>query len=148
MVDKSLIGKDFTEFTYEVEKVKIREFARAIGDKNLLYYDVKAAREAGFEGLAMPPTFPTVLTNASGLMQLMIDKLGLNLVKILHGGQQYEYLKPIKTGETLTGKVKIANVFEKEGKAGKMEFYVMETTYTNQSGEKVFVDTATIIHRS
>lgn len=147
MVDKSIIGREYPEFAFEVEKGKIREFARAIGDKNPLYYDEKAAREAGFEGLALPPSFPTVFSNFGGTMGVLLDDLKLDLAKILHGGLQYEYFKPVKPGDILRGKVKVANVFEKAGKSGTMDFIVMETTYTNQNGEKVLVDTSTLIQR-
>jgi len=147
MVDKSIIGREYPAFTFEVEKGKIREFARAIGDKNPLYYDEKAAKEAGFEGIAIPPSFPTVFAMAGGLMEVMLGDLKLDLAKILHGGQQYEYFKPIKPGDTVTGKVRIANAFAKSGKGGTMDFIVMETTYTNQNGEKVLVDTSTMIQR-
>ena len=76
-----------------------------------------------------------------------VNDLKLDLARILHGGQQYEYLKPIKPGDIVTGKVKIADAFEKQGKSGTMDFIVMETTYTNQNGEKVLVDTSTMIQR-
>ncbi|MDY6968274.1 MAG: MaoC family dehydratase N-terminal domain-containing protein [Spirochaetota bacterium] len=145
MVDKSFVGKEYPEFSFEVEKGKVKEFAKAIGDKNPLYYDENAAKEAGFDGLVLPPTFPTVFSMAGGLMEIILGDLKINLAKMLHGGQQYEYLQPIKPGDTVTGKVKIANLFEKEGKAGTMQFIVLETTYTNQNGEKVLIDTSTLV---
>ena len=145
MVDKSFVGKEYPEFSFEVEKGKVKEFAKAIGDKNPLYYDEKAAKEEGFDGLVLPPTFPTIFAMAGGLMEIILGDLKINLAKMLHGGQQYEYIKPIKPGDTVTGKVKIANLFEKEGKAGTMQFIVLETTYTNQKGEKVLIDTSTLV---
>lgn len=147
MIDKSFIGKEYPEFSFEVEKGKIREFARAVGDKNPVFYDEKAAKEAGFEGLVLPPTFPTVFPMSGGLLDKIIPDLNISFVKVLHGGQEYQYLKPIKPGDTVTGKVRIANIFEKTGKGGTMDFVVMETTYTNQNGEKVLLETMTLIQR-
>jgi len=147
MIDKSVIGREYPEFSFEVEKGKIREFAAAIGDKNPVYYDEKAAKEAGFERLALPPTFPTVFSMAGGLLGMIVPDLKMNLVRVLHGGQEYEYLKPIKPGDTVTGKVKIANVFEKASKGGTMDFVVLECVYTNQNKEKVLVETMTLIER-
>ena len=147
MIDKGIIGKEYPEFTFDVEKGKIREFATAIGDQSPELTDEKAAKDAGFEGLAMPPTLPTVFANFGGLMENVMADLKLDLAKVLHGGQQYEYIGAMKPGDTVTGKVKIANVFEKTGKSGTMDFVVMETTYTNQNGEKVLVDTSTLIQR-
>lgn len=147
MVDKSMIGKEYPPYSFEVEKGKVREFARAIGDNNPVFHDENAAKAAGFEGLALPPTFPTVCAMFGGTMMKIIGDLKINMAKMLHGGQQYEYLKAIKPGDTVTGKTKIANIFEKSGKGGTMDFIVLETTYTNQNGEKVLVDTSTLIQR-
>jgi acyl dehydratase len=139
VIDKNIIGKEFPEISFEIEKGKIREFARAIGDKNPAYYKEEAAKELGLEGLAVPPTFPTVFAMAGGLLD-KVAALGVDFTKLLHGGQEYEYLQPIKPGDTVTGKTVIANVFEKSGKAGTMDLIVYETTYTNQVGQKVLVD--------
>jgi len=147
VIGKNVIGREYPEFSYEVEKVKIREFANAIGDKNPVYYDEKAANEEGFKGLALPPSFPIVFSLAGGLMTVVLEDLKVDLVKALHGGQQYEYFKPVKPGDIVTGKIRIADVFEKTGKAGTMDFIIIETTYTNQNGEKVLVDTNTLIQR-
>ncbi|MDY6881683.1 MAG: MaoC family dehydratase N-terminal domain-containing protein [Thermodesulfobacteriota bacterium] len=151
MLDKSKIGKEYPEIRFEVEKGKIREFARAIGDKSPVYYDEEAAKEEGYEGLVMPPTFPTTFTAFSitggGLFRI-IDDLKIDLIKVLHGGQEYEYVKPIKPGDTVTGKTKILDMFEKSGKGGTMDFLVLETTYSNQDGEKVLIDRSTVIIRN
>lgn len=144
MIDKSIIGKEFPEVRFEIEKGKIREFARAIGDKNPAYYKEEAAKKLGLEGLAVPPTFPTVFAMAGGLLSKMAD-LGVDFTKLLHGGQEYEYIHQIKPGDTVTGKTVISNVFEKSGKAGTMDFIVFETTYANQNGQNVLIDKSTIV---
>ena len=147
MIDKKVIGKELPEQSFEIEKGKIREFARAIGDKNPLYYDENKAREAGFEGLAIPPTFPTVFTMASGMLMNVIKDLKIDLAKLLHGGQEFDYINPIKPGDTVTGKTKITNVIEKSGKGGTMDLIVLETTYVNQSYQTVLRDKCTIVVR-
>ena len=148
MVDKGMIGKEYPETTFEVEKGKIKEFARAIGDKSPIFHKEEAAKAEGFDGLALPPTFPTVFAMTGGMMMKVIADLKINMVKMLHGGQEYTYHKPIKPGDIIKGKTKIANIFEKSGKGGSMDFIVLETTYTNQNGEKVLVDTSTLIQRN
>ena len=146
MVDKSIIGKEFPEVSFEIEKGKIREFARAIGDKNPAFYKEEAAKELGLEGLAVPPTFPTVFAMAGGF-PAAVAELGVDFAKLLHGGQEYEYLQPVKPGDTVTGKIVIADVFEKSGKAGTMDLIVFETTYVNQDGQKVLIDKSTLVVR-
>ena len=75
--------------------------------------------------------------------------LGLNLLKILHAGQEYEYLGEIKTGDTLTARGRISDVYEKEGKAGgTMLFIVSENTFTNQRGEDVLIARTILVQTS
>ena len=146
MIEKSNIGKEYPERTFEIEKCKIRELAKAIGDKSKVFYDEVVAREDGFEGLAVPPTFSTLFALAGGLESVIID-LKINMAKLLHGGQEYEYFKPVKPGDIVKGKTIITDVIEKSGKAGTMDFVVMETTYINQNEEPVLRDKCTLVVR-
>ncbi len=146
MIDKSVVGKEYPEVEFEIEKGKIREFAKAIGDKNPVYYSEDAAKEEGYESLAIPPTFPTIFGIAGGLAAVL-GSLKINMAKLLHGGQEYEYLNPVKVGDVIKGKTKIIDLFDKPGKAGVMDFLVMETTYVNQNGQEVLRDKCTLVIR-
>ncbi|MFC1822171.1 MaoC family dehydratase N-terminal domain-containing protein [Thermodesulfobacteriota bacterium] len=143
----SVIGKEYPPYTYEVEKCKIREFARAIGEKNPLYHDEEVAREEGFDGIVAPPTFGTVFYVEGGLMYTIIQDVKGDLIKMLQGGQEYQYFKPIHPGMIITAKTKIADIFEKASKAGTMSFVVIETTFTDQADEKVLSEKLTVIFR-
>lgn len=147
MMDKSFIGKELPDQIFEVEKGKIREFATAIGDKNPVYHDEDAARAAGFEGLAIPPTFPTVFAMTRGMLMSLIKTMKIDLSKLLHGGQDYEYISPVKPGDVITGKTKIADIFEKSGKGGTMDFIIVDTIHNNQTGQTVLKDRCTIVVR-
>src|SRR5262249_34318349 len=65
-VNADYLGRTFpaTE-PYEVSRVKIADFAEAIGDRNPLYTDASAARAAGYPDVIAPPTFPIVITMAA-----------------------------------------------------------------------------------
>ena len=148
MADKSLIGKTAKPFTMPVEWGKVREFARAIKDKNPVYFDPEAAKkECG--GIPVPPTF----LMASSFWQAgsaqdagtALD-VGFDTRRILHGEQEFEFYKTIFVGDVLTGVARIADLYEKEGgRGGKMTFLVTETEYTNQKGEKVALSRSTLI---
>lgn len=147
MLDKRLIGKEYPPFSFEVEKGKIREFARAIGDMNPVYHDEEAAKREGFESLVAPPTFGTVCYAASGLMYTILEDLKVNLIKLLQGGQEYEYFSPIQAGTVLTSTTKITDIFEKSGKAGTMHFFVIGTSYVDQNSRKLLTERLTFIVR-
>lgn len=140
--DKSVIGVDSKPATEEVEKGAIRKFAAAVGDENPLYGDEDYCKKGGFGSLVAPPTFLTTF-RASEVpdIKMQFGKVGL------HGGQSYEFYKPIKAGDKITYSNRVAEVYERDGRTGKMVFMVIETTFKNQDGEKVAVARSTGIRR-
>jgi len=72
--------------------------------------------------------------------------LKIDIRRILHGEQEFEFFKPVLVGDVLTGVAKVADVFEKEGgRGGKMTFVAVETEYKNQKGEKVALARSVVI---
>jgi acyl dehydratase len=126
------VGKELPEKVMEVEKGAIRRFADAIGDNNPLYHDEEHTKKSRHGALVAPPTF--IFTMTMGMAphyQWDFGRVGI------HGGEEYEYLKPIKAGDTITCKTKIADIYEKDGKRGKMAFMILESLLENQHGEVV-----------
>lgn len=145
MVDKSVVGQEVPGGQMVVERGKVMEFARAILDDNPAYFE---------DDPPIPPTFTMAVAHwplpegGAGQGELF-RKLGLDLLRVLHGGQEFEYLGPIKVGDVLTGRSKISDVFEKEGKkGGTLTFVISETTFANQRGEDVLISRSTIIQTS
>ena len=157
MADKSKIGTAFEPFVFEVEKGKIMEFALSVFQKegkdqvDQIYVDTKAAKKEGYADIIPPPTFQTcfALWGGGGLMP-MITALNINLGRLLHGEEEYEYLAPIHPGDTITCQTMVKDVYEKEkkNKPGKfMEFTVLETEMKNQKGEVVIKARSTLVER-
>lgn len=129
------VGMEFGPFTFEIEKGKIKEFATAIGDPNPLY----------LTGDALPPTFGTVIELWGGLDFFeLIKSLGLNIEKVLHGEQEYEYLEKIKPGEKLTCVTRVAEIKRK----ARMVLIKLETHYKNEEGKLVLISRNTILERN
>jgi acyl dehydratase len=137
------VGRTGAPVTMPVEFGKIREFAAAIKDQNPIYYDAELAkREAG--GVMPPPTF--TMTQAFWETAASRIDTGMDLRRLLHGGQEFEYVKPVYAGDTLNAQGAITQVFKKPGKrGGEMTFAVLETKFTNQRGELVLVARSTLI---
>jgi len=128
-VDRSLIGVWGPEGTMRVELGKIREFARAVKDENAAYQaDAPVA----------PPTFLMTIAHWIGDLGKTRSAVKLDFRRLLHGEQEFEYVKPIRAGDVLTFRSRTKDVFEKAGKrGGKMLFIIGETEYKNQRGEVV-----------
>src|SRR5262249_7452254 len=115
----------------------------AIKDDNPLYFDeAYAQRNTG--GIVPPPTFTMTLGfwDEGGNRPL----LTYDVRRLLHGEQEFEYLAPVHAGDTLTATGRVADVYEKTGsRGGVMTFGVLETTFTNQRGEKVLISRSTLV---
>ena len=56
-VDKSVVGKEYPPFPVAVERGKIKDFARAIGDANPFYLDDRVGAASAWGDVIAPPTF-------------------------------------------------------------------------------------------
>ncbi|MBI3784988.1 MAG: MaoC family dehydratase N-terminal domain-containing protein [Deltaproteobacteria bacterium] len=142
-MDKSEIGNVGNAVTMPIERGKIREFAKAIKDDNPLYFDEDYARKVA-GGIVPPPTF----TMTSGFWDEGPRKplLTYDVRRLLHGEQEFEYLAPVHAGDILTGTTRVSDVYEKQGsRGGTMTFGTLETTFTNQRGEKVLISRSTLV---
>jgi acyl dehydratase len=129
-IDRSLLGVWGPEATMRVESGKIREFARAVKDPNPAWF--------GDEGALAPPTF--LMTMAHWIRDLGATRSAVKLDyrRLLHGEQEFEYVKPIRAGDLLRFRSRTKEVFEKQGKrGGTMTFVIGETEFRNAAGEVV-----------
>ena len=146
MLDTTDIGKIFPSVSAEVEKGRLRFFAKAIGEKNPIYTDDAAAKEAGYKSLPMPPTFLFSLKMDVPRPFENYENVGAPLSKILHANQDFTYHSPVVAGDTLTFKSHIADIYEKKG--GALQFLVEKTKITNQEEQHVADMTTTLVVRN
>jgi len=141
MVEASHIGQSFPPYTIEIERGKVRELALAIGDENPIYQSRQAAQAAGYAEVPLYPTFPTIFAFwGVGYPQLLEHwaSLGIDVTRVLHGAEAFEYLTPIAPGDTLTGIMTLMDAKttrDQEGAA--MDILTFEFRYSNQHGEPV-----------
>ena len=141
-LDKSIIGLEGSPFSVEVEKRHIRQFANAIGDPNPLYTDEEYAKNTFYEGIIVPPTFLIALSSEGDQIPLKLDEK-----RMLHGEQEFIYHRPIRLGDRLICQSKVADLYEKEGNSGKMQFLVLDTEFKDEDGELVAISRVNIIYR-
>jgi hypothetical protein len=144
---RAQIGKQSPPWTYEVTTTSVRAFARGVGYTDPVYYDVEAAKRAGYRSLPAPPTYlgtPVFIPGQSndtfsGPMQGG-PRLEHGLKGLLDGGTETEYLGQICAGDTLTATGSLKALDVRESKAlGKMLITTNETRYVNQLGETVAI---------
>src|SRR6202035_5001030 len=110
-INPDYVGRTYpVSAPYEVSRVKIREFADAIGDPSPVYRDREAARAAGHPDVIAPPTFAIVISMASSARAVGDPGLGLNYAMVVHGEQRFEYARPIGAGDVLTATATISDI--------------------------------------
>ena len=142
-VDDSAKGKSFPAFDYEVGKEKIAEYARAVGEDNPVYFERDKAKEAGFRDIPAPPMFAVVYSAGAMAPAITDPEVGMNLMAMVHGGQEFVWGEPVCAGDTITTTAEVVDIAEKDGKG----FYVFESVSKNQDGDEVVRGTWTNIVR-
>lgn len=152
MLDPSYIGKKLPLIHYQVDASKIRELATALGDDNPIFHDKAAAQAAGYPDLVAPLTFPTLLRfwggGAAGAeTRTLLGEMGADLLRVLHGEEEYEYHGLLHPGDEIAGELEIVEIERKEGRSGVMDFVKTRATYRNQRDEIVVIARATMVVR-
>ena len=136
-VNASVKGKEYAPFTITVERGKIKEFARAIGDLSPFYLDDAVGRASEWGDIIAPPTFPVTFRDENADTGSMLRDLGVDISRILHGEQEFEHFKPIRPGETYLCRSRITDIYEKAGRSGPMAFVVREMAVVDRESEIV-----------
>jgi len=142
-VETNAVGREYRPFEYEVGREKIREYANAVGETDAIYHDRDAARAAGFRDVVAPPMFAVVYSAGSVGPALLDPDVGLDLMRMVHGGQEFVWSEPVCAGDTITTTTTVREIYEKDGKG----FYVFESASQNQDGQEVVRGTWTNIVR-
>jgi acyl dehydratase len=128
---------------YEVSRVKIREFADAIGDRNPLYRDRAAAQAAGYPDVIAPPTFAIVISTASSGGVVSDPGLGLNYAMVVHGEQRFEYSRQLMAGDVVTAQSTISDIRD----AGRNVLMTTQTQIRTLDGEHICTAHSTLVER-
>ncbi|MEK7873435.1 MAG: MaoC family dehydratase N-terminal domain-containing protein [Chloroflexota bacterium] len=149
---RGMLGKEDTfPGVDSVEKGLIRRYCLAVGNSNPLYVDEAYAKKTRFGGIIAPPTY---VFDVSNNVVAKVGKDGRSLSRvslpppvprIARGGNEYEWLLPVRPGDVITTTRRIAEMTEKQGRSGPLVFVLSETRYTNQKGEKIAVNRETLI---
>ena len=143
-VNADYLGRTFpaTE-PYEVSRVKIADFAEAIGDPNPLYTDASAAQAAGYPDVIAPPMFPIVITMAASGAAIGDPGLGINYAMVVHGEQRFTYSRPLLAGDGVVSQSTISGIRE----VGSMTMVTTETEIRTVDGEHVCTGYGTLVER-
>lgn len=114
-VDRARIGYSLPAFEVRASAARIAAFARAIGST-----DPAPA--------VAPPTFMKAVEGEHNSSRRILEALDVDLKRVLHAEQQFDYLAPIRCGDLLRVTRTVTDLYERRN--GAMEFIVIESSVT------------------
>jgi acyl dehydratase len=128
---------------YEVSRVKIAEFADAIGEQSPLCRDREAAVKAGYPDVIAPPTFAIVISMASAKVVQDDPGLGLDYSMVVHGEQGFTHARPLHAGDVVVA----TSTVESIRAVGGMSLLTTVTDISTVDGEHVCTAKSVIVER-
>jgi acyl dehydratase len=125
-VNTAAEGKVYPEVDFVVDADRARGFASLFGDPG-----------------PIPPTLVTA-AEFSVIPTIVGDPdLDLDFAKVLHGSQEYEYVRPLEVGERLTARSRLASIRQRAS-AG---FLTIETELLGEDGSVAVIARSMLIER-
>ena len=120
-IDRGFLGFALQKFTVTISQERLACFAEAIGETKPV-----------LDGDIVTPTFLKVIEGEGGSSRKILDELHVDLKRILHAEQHFEYFLPVRAGDTITVERRVSDIYEK--KDGQMEFIVIESSFSDPAG--------------
>jgi N-terminal half of MaoC dehydratase len=118
-LDRKHIGFRLAPFTVVVDLRRLQRFVAAIG-----------AKDADTSSGMAPPTYLKVIEGGSS--REIMDALGVDLRRVMHAEQEFDYGAAFGGGDRLTVERVVSDIYER--KQGALEFIVVESTIRNADG--------------
>jgi len=145
-IDRRHLGRRYGPFQYAVGVEQIRDFAAATGGgvpgrvfaappphAHPWTWDEEAAARSPYGAVIAPPGFAATFAIQPFSAACADPALGLDVLRLLHGGQELEILAPVRAGDLLTTTGEITRLQDRAG----LDFLDVTTTSLNQRGEVV-----------
>jgi acyl dehydratase len=128
---------------YEVSRVKIADFADAIGEPSELCRNRDAAVKAGYPDVIAPPTFAVIIDQRSLKAVVTDPGLGLDYSMVVHGEQSFSYTRPLHAGDVVVATTTVESI-----KAiGALSMLVTSTSIDTVEGEHVCTARSNLVER-
>ena len=128
---------------YEVSRVKIADFADAIGEPSALCRDREAAVKAGYPDVIAPPTFAVIIDQRSIKAVVTDPGLGLDYSMVVHGEQSFSYSRPLHAGDVVVATTTIEAIRS----VGALSMLVTSTSIDTVEGEHVCTAKSNLVER-
>jgi acyl dehydratase len=143
-INTAYVGRTFEPSEpYEVCRVKIAEFADAMGEPSPLCRDRAAAQAAGYPDVIAPPTFAIVVGAAATARVTHDPDLGVNYAMVVHGEQSFAHARPLHAGDVVVSQSTIEDIRQ----VGSMTTLTTLTEIRTLDGERVCTARSVLVER-
>ncbi len=141
-IAENIIGTHYRYPDYfEVDREKIREFARAVKDDHPAHFTEEAARECGHDALIASLTFLAVAGRRVQLEIFNQFDVPINMERVLHRDQKITFHRPILAGDKLFFDSYLDSVTESHGAV----LTEVRGEVTDEHGEPVLTSVVTVM---
>jgi acyl dehydratase len=153
------IGVEHLEELGQISATAIRRYAAAVGDPNPLYSDAAYARSLGHPDVLAPPNFVAAVINwGPGAPYERLREDGTEAdthlpgvpaagVRVMGGGEEMTFLRPVVAGTTLTRRTVLSEVSERESSQGPMLVVRYRDSYRDGEGSVAMETVRTVLLR-
>lgn len=132
----------------DVTTAAIRNWAIVTTDLNALWLDEEYSKNTKWGGIIAPPLF--ILSVHEGqphgiVISSEARELGIPFDQSFNGGSEWEFFEPVRPGDSITYKIKLADFYEKEGRRANLTFVISEIRYYNQRESLIAIGRGTVI---
>jgi acyl dehydratase len=142
-----LVGTVVDTVQFEVERGKIREFARATLASDLVHTDAGEAESRGHSNVLATATH-VVVSGHHRDQRAFVELLGLDIRRVVVGSTSWDYARPLQAGDTLTGVRTVVGDETRTSKGGgTMRLVTLETSYVDATGAVAVQQREVLIER-
>ena len=141
-----LIGKSYKTISIVIKEEDVVSFSKATMQEDEIFLNKVVARNEGFPNIVCPPTYLISIGMKMNILNECLEDLGMGLEKILHAGQEFNYLDLVFVQDKISMETIFKNAYKKNG--GSLMFFVYESKFYNQNEVEVCVMNNTLLVRS
>ncbi|MDQ6523957.1 MaoC family dehydratase N-terminal domain-containing protein [Nocardioides sp. LHD-245] len=152
------IGTQRTHQLGEVTGVLIRRYARAIGETDPIHYDTAYARRQGYADVVAPANLVTAVSvwdegpptedlREDGTPAAALEDLAPDGVRVMGGGEDMEFHRPITAGTTVEERSTMTDVELRAGRSGPVIVVSYRHEFTDAAGRLLVTTTRKLLLR-
>ena len=141
-----LIGTSYKTISMVIKEEDVVSFSKATKQEDEIFSNKIVAQNEGFPNIVCPPTYLISIGMKMNILNECLEDIGMGLEKILHAGQEFNYLDLVFVQDKISMETIFKNAYKKN--EGSLMFFVYESKFYNQNEVEVCVMNNTLLVRS